>query len=254
MSSKRSFGDAFQFAMRKARPYKRRTIRGSRLARLRRPSAATRLRLGVESKFYDTFKHVSNLTAPSEAEGMEHDPTTHLCISAPGQGTTVATRDGSRMVITACHVQGVIQVGPTVDAADPRASNLFMISLVQDTQTNATQLNSEDVYTNSASQSDLATCVMRDPQYTRRFKVLKTIKLRSQLMPAVNDGVTTIAQGEQRIPFKIHMNKLHIPVQFVGTAQGIASVQDNSLHILACALETAGTPNISYTARIRFVG
>lgn len=217
--------------------------------------AMRRLRqIAPEVKFYDTSLNDSQLAAPSDASGGEHDPTTVLTLSAPAQGSTEQQRIGRSIRITKVDVFGYIHAAALVTQTAVAAFPNFFVALVLDKQSNQGQLNSEDVYKNQAADADLATMPMRNMSNTTRYQVLAQQHLQITSGAAANNAAaTTISCSGFTIPVQFHL-KMNIPVKFaVGvTSAGIAAVEDNSLHIIAFTNSTVYTPKISYNARIRF--
>lgn len=209
--------------------------------------------LGIENKFYDTAFETTALTdfVGASAAGLECDPATVLCISAPAQGDGEQNRDGRRIVITGYTVQGVIsqESGGTIERPE-----IVCVALVLDTQTNGAQLNSEDVYglPSGVTSEILGACPQRDMQHSARFKVLGFKKVRMW-----NDGSSNTA-GTQYMGGAAHAftfaKKCNIPVQFTSTTAGVSNVVDNSLHIIAWANSDNASSKLTYSARIRFRG
>lgn len=257
MSSKRKFTGPQRRIMKKARsdPYysSPAAMRGARNAGARR--AASFLNANA-TKYYDTALTGSGIAAPTDCTGGEQDPATVLCISAPARGDTEQERDGDRMIIKSAYVTGVVSVPAQTDQTAADVAGLVYVALVLDTQTNGAQLNSEDVFTNPSGSAVSAATMLRNLQFTTRFKVLSTAMLSLQQPTMVWDG-TNIEQGGVVRRFRLSF-KGDIPVQFLNTASsaGVAGVVNNSLHIIAFCDTGAGTtgPQISYNARVRFQG
>lgn len=215
--------------------------------------------LGIEKKFLDCGLNATALTAPAAATGGEIPPGSGCtgCLSAPGQGDTSSQREGNKIVVQSCLVQGIIEVPAQAAQSAADLSCDVFIALVQDTQTNGTQLNSEDVFTNPAGQTRLATSLNRNMSYTQRFKVLKMKKMNLRIPSIANDTGATggLVQFGFHRSFKLSWKGL-MPVTFLTgtTTADIANVSNNSLQIVAFCSNTTLAPTISYTSRIRFVG
>jgi len=217
--------------------------------------------LGIELKFFDTFKTAA-VAATAALTGGEYDPTSVAdgncvsCLSAPAQGDGESNRDGRKIEIKSCYVTGNLTEGNAGGQASAQNGNVTFIALVLDTQTNGQQLNSEDVYTNpSAAGSVLLTAMpLRDLQFSSRFRILDSCALVEPVRSYFNDGAATGAMTGWHLPFKLSWEGA-LPVMFqAGTTADIANVTDNSLHVVAFTNNSSGTPTISYNARIRFVG
>lgn len=256
MSNKRKFTGPQRSIMKKARsdPYysSAAAMRGARNVTARRLAQAGFFR--PEIKYYDTSLVASALTAPNDATGGEKDPATVLTISAPAQGDGEQNRDGNRIVVKSAYVTGtIVAASQQNQTAADNAAKVF-IALVQDTQSNGSQLNSEDVYTNPSANGGTATSLLRNLQYSSRFRVLATYECVLSSPTMSYDG-TNIEQSALKHSFKLSW-KGSMPVQFKGgaTAAGISGVSDNSLHVIAFTDQTELVPAISYNARVRFQG
>lgn len=242
-----------------ARRVRRRNMPATR--RMRRDAYALRNQrtgglLGVEYKFLDTGLTSKNLTAPTDATGGEAPPSTGCtgCLSAPAQGDSSFERDGNKIIVKSCLVQGMITIPSQQNQATADTGSYIYIALVQDTQTNGTQLNSENVFKNTVASADLAAFPQRNISYTQRFRVLKTKTIRAQLVNMVYDG-TNVEQQGVHVPFKLSW-KGQMPVTFLTgtTTADIANVTNNSLQIVAFCSNTSMAPTLRYNARIRFIG
>jgi len=227
-------------------------IAAARNRRLRASNVRIGGFLGIENKFYDTSLTAA-LTASTNWAGAEHDPAGVLCISAPAQGDGESNRDGKKINITSAHVTGTIYCAAQANQTASDAAPVVFIALVLDMQTNGAQLNSEDVYTNPLGNSIANVNPLRNLQYSKRFKVLKTKTLQLPVPSITYDG-TNIEQSGFVRSFRMDISKMALPVTFTATTAGVANVVDNSLHIIAVATNIDMAPAISYNARIRFVG
>jgi len=209
--------------------------------------------MGIELKFKDTSVVDKVITAPTDAAGAEMDPTTVNCLNPIAQGDGESERDGRQCVMKSCYVTGIISEPVAPDQADALAGGVYYVALVQDTQTNAAQLNSEDVFINPGAAAKTAPLVLRDMQYTARFRVLDSVILMEPNRFAITDGTNTGSISGFHLPFKLSWNG-DMPCTFIGTTANVSSIQDNSLHIIAYCSTTSGVPVLSYNSRVRFVG
>jgi len=210
--------------------------------------------LGIETKFYDTYRAPVAVVSPTDCSGGEYDPSATSMISTPAQGDGETNRDGKRIVIKSVQIKGQITTSAVELAAGPYVGCKVFIALVRDTQSNAAQLNSEDVFKNWSGDATLAACPLRNLLYAERFEVLKT-----ELLDLTPNALSHVAADAFSYPggsatfewFKT----LELPVNFnAGTTATIANVVDNSLHVIAFTSSTQSTPLISYNSRIRFQG
>jgi len=224
--------------------------------RMRRRNVRTAGFLGIETKFYDTSLGATALTAPTDASGGEFDPSATSMISTPAQGDTEQNRDGKRIVIRNVHINGNIVVPPGIDkTAMPGQVDVF-VALVLDTQSNGAQMNSEDCFKNLSGAAAQAPNPIRNLLFGPRFRVLKSQNFLMPIPSASYDGTNIEIAGTRR-DFDWFLNLKDLVVNFnatTPTVTTIASVVDNSLHVIAYCNSTSLAPTIAYNARIRFVG
>ncbi len=228
------------------------TRRARAVAPYRRKNVVTSGFLGIETKFFDSARPKATMQNPVNADNGEVDPPTVNCLFAPIQGSSEQNRDGKKVMMKTIQIEGIVTVAAQVNQVLQDTAPLVYIALVLDTQTNAAQLNSEDVFKNESAQPYLAASVMRNPLQMARFKVLKKWRFPLQEVAAVYDG-TNIETGGFTKPFKVY-KKLDIPVLFKANAGTVADIVDNSLHVVAYCNDLTVGPQISYNARVRFVG
>ncbi len=214
----------------------------------RRPSSF----LGIETKFFDSSRAASALTAPTDAAGGEHDPTTLNTLFAPVQGTGAQNRDGRKVKMTSIEISGVVDVSSQVNQTATDVSGKVFIALVLDKQTNAAQLNSEDVFDNQSASVALAASPMRDLERSTRFRVLKKWEFVIAQPEMVFDG-TNIEQMGYHKAFYLKMG-LGQTVEFIANGGTVADIQDNSLHMVAYCSNTSLAPRLNYNCRVNFIG
>lgn len=206
--------------------------------------------LGIELKFAD-FEFDAALSAT--LAGSEVDPATALCLTAVAQGDGENQRDGRKMVVKSVMVRGIVQI-TAIAAATLQNGMWVKICMVLDKQTNGAQLNAENVFVDPTD-TDLDAFTFRDLQFSNRFKVLKSMYLEVNPSAAAGDGAAN-DQGHYVIPFEIIASGLNLGVNHSATTAAIASVVDNSVHLIAVASpgSAGGVATIKYSSRCRFVG
>lgn len=209
--------------------------------------------LGTELKFYDQSLEAGALTAPTNATGGEHDPSSTVMIMSVGQGDGETNRDGRSIVMMSIGLKGMVRIPRAIDQTVLKDTCIVFIALVLDTQTNATQINSEDVYLNKSADANLATMPFRNLENSRRFTVLKTRTL-SIGHPQVSWDGTNIEQAGMTRRWDMFVNLNKMKVNFKGTTQTIANITDNSLHVIAWCSNVDLAPVLYYNSRLRFVG
>jgi len=232
---------------------------GARGSRYGRNPALRNLRtgglLGIETKFLDVGVAETAILAPTDAAGGSIAPTTGCtgCLTAPAQGDSASERDGQKIVVKSCLMQGTISVAVQADQTATDLSPTVYVALVQDTQTNAAAFNSSSVYTNPRGDASLAAQPFRNMANTARFKILKSKVIHLRMPPISWDG-TNIEQAGFEQPITLSWRGM-MPVQFgTGTSADIANVTNNSIQVVAFCTNTTLAPKLSYNARIRFIG
>jgi len=210
--------------------------------------------LGLEKKFYDTYLTATALAASVDATGGMIDPSATSMISTPAQGDTEQSRDGKRIVIKSCQVNGFVYTGELELQAGPPASTKVLVALVLDTQSNAAQCTSDLIFKNSTASATGAVSPLRNLLYAARFKVLKSEVLDLDTLTTSHVVADAFAMPGKGVAFNWYL-PMELPVNFnAGTTSTIANVIDNSLHMVAYTTSTALAPKITYNARIRFMG
>lgn len=203
-----------------------------------------------EINFYDTSYNAGGIASTSDCTGGEVDPATILCISAPALGTADNQRVGNRMDIISTHVCGTVMLDvQTAQTAEDNPVSVF-IALVKDNQTNGSQLNSEDVFSNPVNTQRGCCTPLRNKDWLERFEILD--KFQCTLVPptfTLNAGGTYFQGGDMAV-FELSCKEL-ISVRFKSTAAGVAAIAGISLHVIAFA--STGDCTLTYNARIKFV-
>ncbi len=215
----------------------------------RRRNLRTAGYLGIEKKFVDYEYGPTAITAT--VASSEADPTTALALNSIAQGDGENQRDGRRANVHSVFVHGIVKMLESSGAAFT-APAVVKIAMVLDKQTNAAQLNAEDVFVDPTSTSHDAV-TFRNLQFSKRFQILSTKQLTFN--PSWNRDADDY--GAANLPFDMSYNfKKGLPVEFVGTTAAIASIQNASIHVIAIAspvLAVAGF-TLLYSSRVRFTG
>ncbi len=230
-------------------PSKRQALGPRRRRRSRKTAAA----LGVELKFYDTFLVGSALNVTSDATAGEQDPSATVVLNSVVQGDGESNRDGRKISMKNISVNGTCAILAQADATALDVPPTVFLALVMDTQSNGATIVSEQVYCNPGANGRLATHPYRNLQFSRRYKVLATKLLNFPTVDSSYDG-TNIEISGKHIPFRMDVKLADIPVTYSGATESIVNITDNSIHVLGWANDISHTPQISYNARLRFVG
>jgi len=224
----------------------------ARNQRLRRRNFRTAGFLGIENKFIDT-KYSGNIATSSDASGAEADPTTVNCLNAVPEGNGPSERDGRTYLVKSVFVNGYIYATAKTNQTAMLGNFPITVAIVQDMQTNAAQLNSEDVFATSG-ESIGAPILFRNLQYSKRFKVLWKQTMAFETPAASYDGTNIEIAAPKPIHFYAAVPKLNMKVEVKGTSANVTDIVDNSLHVIAYTVTGGYTPVLTYIARCRFVG
>lgn len=210
--------------------------------------------LGIETKFFDSSL-ATTLTAPTDCTGGEVDPGTLLCLTCPAQGDGESNRDGKQICMKYLEINGRITTdGVEAVVGFPSGTEVY-VACVLDTQTNAAQLNSEDVFKNTLASAATATAPQRNLLFGKRFRILKQGLFNLSMAPVTQQAANDYSMASVCKSFKWFIPLKMMKVNFnSGTTSVIANVIDNSVHLIAFANQTTTVPRISYNARLRFIG
>lgn len=185
--------------------------------------------------------------------GGELDPATILCLSATDQGNGMKQRVGSYMRISSIYLKLSVTAAPSESSAAPvAATQEYRLILLVDHQTNAAQLNAEDVM----EIADVADQIQnfRNLENTNRFEILYDRRRVLRLMPQNEGSVNLFARSAGVDRFNIY-KRFRVPLMVnytIGTTTGvIGAVRDHSIHLIGIGQNT--TILLQYEARIRFV-
>lgn len=207
--------------------------------------------LGIELKFVDSGRDQLTFAAPTDSTGGEYDDTTMLCLNGIAQGDAQNQRDGREVRIKSIFVHFNVFMGAQINQTAGDVPPIVFLAIVQDTQTNKAQMNSEDCFTNPIASAFGAPLCFRQLENSKRFKVMWSKRLQFKAPPLAWDG-TNLEQSGQSLYETADITGLNIPVNYSGTGATVAAVTDNSFHIIGFASSTLC--QMTWNSRIRFVG
>ncbi len=203
--------------------------------------------MGLEMKFAD----IESSGDAFAVTWATMEDATNDSVSGVAQGDGESNRDGRKYLIHSIHIRARIHVS-AIESSNPTLPDLIgRFCLVWDTQTNGAQLTATDVMDGGANDDRLS---FRNLQHTKRFRILwdRSFKINRTM---VNEGAVNLfasnAQTSAIMTFNRRFKK-PIPVICSGTTAVIASISDNSLHMIGVANDT--TALLSYNVRLRFTG
>ncbi len=201
-----------------------------------------------ELKFVDYT--VTNDAFTTVWAGGEMEDATALSISAIAEGTGDSQRAGRVATLISWKINGFVNIAAVESITTPLPDQIARIVVVHDKQTNGAQLNAEDVFDTIAATTDINS--MLKLQQEHRFKVLKDIMISVHRTQTNEGAVNLFASGIHRFPFMMS-GKFNPPIRVnhSATAAAIASVTDNSIHVIGTATNAAVLLN--YRSRVRFL-
>lgn len=211
-----------------------------------------------EHKYFDQAIYGTVAKSSTWSGALTEDPTKKT-IFAPKQGAGINERIGREVNVHKIRLFGYVQLGSENDSASAAVYGQGVrLLVVQDLQTNATQMDSADLMDGSSNNSVIT--AFQNIDNFGRFRVLKDKLLIVQDPNFLKDGTDATKIDTNAIirPFKISINfKKPIRVRFNQTNGGtIADIVDNSFHVVAnartfgAADATQPTVSISYRSRI----
>lgn len=206
--------------------------------------------LPAEKKFVDQSVAIAQgMTANTAWAAGELDPATNNCINAVAQGSGNSQRVGMKYAVHSIEVSGQLQVPAEANQTAGDTAITTFIALVWDKQTNAAQLNSEDVYT-SLAEVGAITQPLRNMNFSKRFKVLRTFKCVLKPPTLSWDG-TNMEQGGDAHQFTWYVKFMKpVIVECSGTGATVASIMNHSFHVVGQASSTQAL--ITYNSRVRY--
>lgn len=217
----------------------------SSVARTRGPMAVG------EMKYFDGQKTNGIIPASTDWTATEFDPDTVNCFFAPTVGTAVNQRVGREVRVMKWKVKGLIYCNQQVNQAIVDNPACVRLIFYQDTQTNSTQAQGEEVMTTTASAITNIGSFQNINNFGR-FKVLYD-KVHVIQGPTVTYDGTNIEQGGLAKYFKFSVNMKGLSVRFNATAGGTcADIVDNSFHLLATTADASFVPALFYASRVSY--
>lgn len=208
----------------------------------------------TERKYFDSEKDYTAIAAGSTSwAGGEYDPTANSLFN-PALGDDFNNRTGRKVQVLGINIRGAVHVPPQTNQTATDYASTVRILLVQDKQTNAAQLNAEDVINSASATAGTAVYMFSNPAFFGRFKILKDKQITIQNPNLSWDGTNMEQCGLER-PFHIRIKfKKPVVVHYNSTNGGtVADIIDNSFHIIAQTSYAALVPYIVYKCRTTFL-
>jgi len=176
---------------------------------------------------------------------------TPACLCAPKVGAGISNRIGKGIKILKVKIRFSIII------PQQQAQNLaddppiVRVVLVQDGQTNASQMDGDDLFQETAT-AETTVLAFQNVNNFGRFKVLKDRMVA--LRPAIPMYITTSSLVQTGVCYQGKMNytwKQGLNVRFnAGSTGQVSDIIDNSLHMLAACNNILAGPRLSYYCRV----
>lgn len=206
----------------------------------------------TERKYFDSDTlSVALAQLTTNFAGGELDPAANS-IFTPVTGDDFNNRTGRKVQVVNLKGNVRVDVPAQADQTAVDSACLIRLLLVMDRQTNAAQLNSEDVITSGAGAG--ATLMFQNPAFFGRFRVLKDKRITLHPVVAAYDGAN-VEQGGVTRHFKFNIKfKKPVVVHFNGTNGGtIADIIDNSFHLIGGTSNSTMAPTVVAKWRTTFL-
>lgn len=207
----------------------------------------------TERKYFDSQLNGATINADASSwAGMEQDPATLNTLFAPVQGDDYLNRQGRKVQVLSLKIRGFIDAPAQANQTAADVGQLMRLILVMDKQTNAAQLNAEDVI--SSGSGTVALQMFQNPAFFGRFRVLKDKTFVLQNPTLSWDGTNMEQTGLVReFKFTIKFKK-PVLVHFNSTNGGtVADIVDNSFHLIMNSNNTAMGCRLFYKCRTTFI-
>lgn len=233
----------------------------SSVARTRGPMATG------EMKYFDCERTLNDgalsATSTTWPTGARQDPSTTinlgsaavaspLCLFAPTVGSALNQRIGRSVNVWKIKVKGTIQTKLELAQSEGEQPANVRVVLVQDCQTNSTQMAPADLFGPAGSAASTLQ-VFQNVNNFGRFRVLKD-KFISIADANMTGSPTSgdLTRNGKLINFKINIKfRKPIVVHFNATNGGtVADIVDNSFHIICAASDIGQQPTITYYSRV----
>jgi len=217
----------------------------------------------AEKKYFDSSSFRTIVDADINFANQVLDPLTLNCLFAPTKGNSIENREANAVHVHTIKLRGNILRSSTVDGNQDQPM-LIRIILVQDKQTNGTQMVSENlIQSGVVGPVPPAIFMFQNTGSFGRYQILKEKFLYHQTVPLVRDQTTgNLINSIQQMFFKMSYKfSSPLKVQFNSSNSGtVADIVDHSFHlIVACTPQGPtspgqGTPTMNMRCRVSFTG
>lgn len=205
-----------------------------------------------EMKYFDLMNNGTNVPNSQTWAAAIHDPSPADTLCVPVVGAGVNQRIGKEINILKLKIRGQFVYTAKEGNASAVAPVVIRYGIVQDMQTNATQLLASQVMSPTSGTNNVAPFTFQNIDNFGRFKVLKDKVCVIQDPNMTGTDVLHDINGKT-VTFKMTLKfRQPIKVRFNNTNGGtVADIIDNSLHVFANSnAPTNGTIELRYLSRV----
>lgn len=206
-----------------------------------------------EMKYFDVLCDNQTIAASDGWASTVNDPTGTNCLFAPTVGAGANQRIGKGCKIRKLKIKGSIRIPQQSGLTTAPAAVNYRLLLVQDKQTNASQMTGAQLMTATAVGGVVAVNVYQNIDNFGRFRVWKDKKFKLGNLNYAGTTPNITASGDL-INFKFNLNFPDgLEVRFNNVGGGtVADIIDNSFHIVCNSSSNTLGATISYVCRVAF--
>lgn len=193
---------------------------------------------------------IQNIAGASWAN-CEMDPAGTLTLFAPVQGDDIVNRTAKRAFVTSIKIKGFISIAAQTAQLTSDGAGYTRIILYHDQRTAGVQTQAEDVIA-SGSATLNTVCAFQNTNSFGKVRILKEKILGNGDLNIA--GVTgSVEQQGRIIPFKFNVKfQKPVEVNFQTNGGTIASIIDNSFHVIAATNNSSLAQQLAYKCRVGF--
>lgn len=213
--------------------------------------------LGIEKKYFDTGIIPTGLTANSAIAGVVQDSTTALCCNSPAVGDGPTQREGRQIAMDRIDVKGFIRMDGDAVFNNVTTTPHIEVYLVLDTQTNGAQMASEECFVNAIASTPNGGLPFRNLENEKRFRILASRKIEMPAQPIAFNTTTAKSYRngyDQGFTLSKNLKGMKVNFKATGAAGTVATITDNSIHVVAVLSDNSAIVKIAWNARLRFRG
>lgn len=202
-----------------------------------------------EMKYFDSNVNSTFLIESTNWASCEFDPTALDTLFAPTQGSGISQRIGREVVVYKIKIRGTMIVDILENQTEVKGPSAMRIVLLQDTQTNSTQLAAENVFSTGIGPNGFQTFQNLDS--LGRYRILKEKMIVLENPNILHDATNIELNGLVRTWKMNYVFKNPVRVRFNAISGGsVADIVDNSFHILINGTGVDLLPQINYNCRV----